>query len=141
MAVRSTDPLVVGRVIGDVIDLFVPTISMSVYYNVRQVNNGCEIKPSATTSPPSVQIAGRTSSDSYFTLVMTDPDAPSPSEPSMREWVHWIVTNIPASTDVSQGTEIVPYMGPKPPIGIHSSIWFRASSGSCLLQCPERSGK
>ena len=21
--------------------------------------------------------------------VMTDPDAPSPSEPSMREWVHW----------------------------------------------------
>lgn len=23
--------------------------------------------------------------------VMTDPDAPSPSEPSMREWVHWSV--------------------------------------------------
>lgn len=22
---------------------------------------------------------------------MTDPDAPSPSEPSMREWVHWLV--------------------------------------------------
>lgn len=21
--------------------------------------------------------------------VLTDPDAPSPSEPSMREWVHW----------------------------------------------------
>lgn len=70
MAVRSTDPLVVGRVIGDVIDLFVPTVSMSVYYNVRQVNNGCEIKPSATTSPPTVQVAGRTSSDTYFTLVL-----------------------------------------------------------------------
>lgn len=24
--------------------------------------------------------------------VMTDPDAPSPSEPSMREWVHWSVS-------------------------------------------------
>ena len=23
---------------------------------------------------------------------MTDPDAPSPSEPSMREWVHWSVS-------------------------------------------------
>ncbi|KAL9856853.1 putative PEBP-like superfamily protein [Arabidopsis thaliana] len=23
--------------------------------------------------------------------VMTDPDAPSPSEPNMREWVHWCV--------------------------------------------------
>lgn len=21
--------------------------------------------------------------------IMTDPDAPSPSEPSLREWVHW----------------------------------------------------
>lgn len=25
--------------------------------------------------------------------VMTDPDAPSPSEPSMREWVHWSVAS------------------------------------------------
>lgn len=23
--------------------------------------------------------------------VMTDPDAPSPSEPTMREWVQWLV--------------------------------------------------
>jgi len=23
--------------------------------------------------------------------IMTDPDAPSPSEPTMREWIHWWV--------------------------------------------------
>lgn len=28
----------------------------------------------------------------YHDQVMTDPDAPSPSEPIMREWVHWFVT-------------------------------------------------
>jgi hypothetical protein len=28
----------------------------------------------------------------FIKQVMIDPDAPSPSEPTMREWVHWSVT-------------------------------------------------
>ncbi|MCH95863.1 protein MOTHER of FT and TF 1-like [Trifolium medium] len=31
--------------------------------------------------------------------VMTDPDAPSPGEPSMRELIHWIVVDIPGGTN------------------------------------------
>lgn len=61
------DPLVVGRVIGDVVDLFVPTISMMVRYGLKHVNNGCDIKPSMAANPPSVQIAGRQSD--LYTLV------------------------------------------------------------------------
>ncbi|KAG2571330.1 hypothetical protein PVAP13_7KG075992 [Panicum virgatum] len=80
------DPLVVGRVIGDVVDLFVPTVAMSVRFGTKDLTNGCEIKPSIAADPPAAQIAGR--GDDLFTLVMTDPDAPSPSEPSMREWLH-----------------------------------------------------
>ena len=64
---RSTDPLVVGRVIGDVIDMFVP--SMVVYYGSKQVMNGCEIKPSTTVDSPNVQIVGRHFDDSLYTLV------------------------------------------------------------------------
>ena len=55
---RSTDPLVVGRVIGDVVDIFVPSMDMAVYYGSKQDTNGCEIKPSATVGHPNVQIAG-----------------------------------------------------------------------------------
>lgn len=33
--------------------------------------------------------------DDVLNQVMTDPDAPSPSEPSMREWVHWYVVFSP----------------------------------------------
>ena len=112
----SVDPLVVGRVIGDVVDMFVPTINMSVYYGAKHVTNGCDVKPSLTVNPPKVTLSGHP--DEFYTLVfslslclvltelilqvdsiiilfkwimqvMTDPDAPSPSEPSMREWVHW----------------------------------------------------
>ncbi|XP_021912028.1 protein MOTHER of FT and TFL1 [Carica papaya] len=53
---------------------------------------------------------------------MTDPDAPSPSEPSMREWVHWVVVDIPGGTNPTRGKEILPYMGPRPPVGIHRYI-------------------
>jgi phosphatidylethanolamine-binding protein (PEBP) family uncharacterized protein len=32
-----------------------------------------------------------------FTLVMVDPDAPSPDHPTMAQWLHWIVANIPGA--------------------------------------------
>lgn len=54
---------------------------------------------------------------------MADPDAPSPSEPTFREWLHWIVTDIPEGGDASQGREMVEYMGPKPPAGIHRYVF------------------
>ncbi|XP_039062160.1 protein MOTHER of FT and TFL1-like [Hibiscus syriacus] len=114
----SVDPLVVGRVIGDVLDMFVPTATMSVYYGSKQVTNGCDIKPSI--NPPKVAIDGLP--DQLYTLVMTDPDAPSPSEPSMREWVHWIVSDIPGGTNPTRGKELLAYMGPRPQVGIHRYI-------------------
>ncbi|KAF5957895.1 hypothetical protein HYC85_005120 [Camellia sinensis] len=80
----SIDPLVVGRVIGDVVDMFVPSVTMNVYFGSKHVTNGCDIKPSIASNPPRVTISGHP--HQLYTLVMTDPDAPSPSEPSMREW-------------------------------------------------------
>ncbi|KAF3332728.1 protein MOTHER of FT and TF 1-like protein [Carex littledalei] len=102
MCTSSVDPLVVGRVIGDVVDLFVPTIDMSsITYGTKQINKGCDIKPSMAADAPTVNIAGKTSD--LYTLVMTDPDAPSPSDPTMKEWLHWLVVNMPGGTDPSQG--------------------------------------
>ncbi|XP_028127436.1 protein MOTHER of FT and TFL1-like [Camellia sinensis] len=100
----SIDPLVVGRVIGDVVDMFVPSVTMNVYFGSKHVTNGCDIKPSIASNPPRVTISGHP--HQLYTLVMTDPDAPSPSEPSMREWVHWIVTDIPGGTGPTQGNKI-----------------------------------
>ncbi|CAA0818412.1 Protein MOTHER of FT and TF 1 [Striga hermonthica] len=135
----NVDPLVVGRVIGDVVDLFVPSVSMSVYYASKHVNNGCDIKPSVAAEQPRVTVAG--SSDELYTLVMTDPDAPSPSEPSLREWVHWIVTDIPGCSNVTRGKEILAYVGPKPTVGIHRYILvlFRQHTrlGIGILEAPQ----
>ncbi|KAE8124838.1 hypothetical protein FH972_019685 [Carpinus fangiana] len=99
----SVDPLVVGRVIGDVVDMFVPTVNMSAYFGPKHVTNGCDIKPSVAVNPPKVTLSGH--SDELYSLVMIDPDAPSPSEPTMREWVHWIVVDIPGGTNPTRGIE------------------------------------
>ncbi|KDP41127.1 hypothetical protein JCGZ_03618 [Jatropha curcas] len=133
----SVDPLVVGRVIGDVIDLFVPSVTMSVYYGSKHVTNGCDVKPSTASNPPKLTISGHP--NDLYTLVMTDPDAPSPSEPSMREWVHWVVADIPGGTNPTKGKEILSYVGPRPPVGIHRYILvlFRQKAAMGVVEQPQ----
>ncbi|XP_062160512.1 protein MOTHER of FT and TFL1-like [Alnus glutinosa] len=123
MARSSIEPLVVEKVIGDVLDMFTPAANFTVHYASKQVANGCEIKPSAAVDRPSVQILRPRVSTCFYTLVMVDPDAPSPSEPTSREWLHWIVVDIPEGSDATKGKELVPYMGPRPPTGIHRYIF------------------
>nr|AEG19545.1 flowering locus T-like protein [Vitis labrusca x Vitis vinifera] len=119
---RERDPLVVGRVVGDVLDPFLRSITLRVTYNNREVANGCEFRPSQLVSQPRVDIGGddlRT----FYTLVMVDPDAPSPSNPNLREYLHWLVTDIPATTGANFGQEIVCYESPRPTAGIHRFVF------------------
>nr|AEZ63949.1 FLOWERING LOCUS T1 [Dimocarpus longan] len=127
---RDRDPLVVGRVIGDVLDPFTKSISLSVSYNNREINNGCELKPSQIVNQPRVDVGGDDLRACY-TLVMVDPDAPSPSEPSLREYLHWLVTDIPATTGPTFGQEVVSYESPRPTAGIHRFVFV-------LFQQPSR---
>ncbi|ERM98903.1 hypothetical protein AMTRI_Chr11g153120 [Amborella trichopoda] len=120
---RQIEPLVVGRVIGDVINSFFPSIKMNVTYNSnKQVCNGHEFMPSTVIQKPRVEVSGgdlRT----FYTLVLTDPDVPGPSDPYLREHLHWIVTDIPGTTDATFGREIVGYESPRPSIGIHRFVF------------------
>ena len=70
-----------------------------------------------------------------FALIVDDPDAPDPANPSMT-WVHWVLYNLPATSaalpeavkekDLPKGTlqglndwKKTGYGGPCPPIGKH----------------------
>ncbi|XP_027083083.1 protein FLOWERINGUS T 1-like [Coffea arabica] len=116
------DPLEVGRVIGDVLDPFTRSVSLRVIYGGRVVISGSELRASQVESQPRVEIGGddfRT----FYTLVMVDPDAPSPSDPNLREYLYWLVTDIPATTGPLFGREIVCYESPRPSVGIHRLIF------------------
>ena len=64
----SSEPLVVGRVIGDVLDPFTQSMKMTVSYNNKQVFNGHEFFPSAVAAKPKAEILGG-DLRSFFTLV------------------------------------------------------------------------
>ncbi|KAL9390988.1 hypothetical protein Peur_014908 [Populus x canadensis] len=122
---KMSEPLVVGRVIGDVIDHFTANVKMTVTYQSsrKQVFNGHELFPSAVTNKPKVEVHGG-DMRSFFTLVMTDPDVPGPSDPYLREHLHWIVTDIPGTTDATFGREVMNYEMPRPNIGIHRFVFL-----------------
>ncbi|MQM16253.1 hypothetical protein Taro_049208 [Colocasia esculenta] len=133
------DPLVTGRVVGDVVDLFTRSTVLRIVYNNRPVANGAAFKPSAVCSRPRVHV-GDSDFRTLFTLVLVDPDSPNPSNPTKREHLHWLVTNIPGSTDASFGQEIITYESPEPSVGIHRLVFvlFRQSSRQTTAAAPER---
>jgi len=55
-------------------------------------------------------ISWKAEKNTYYTLIMTAPDAPS----RIREFNHWLVVNIPGS-QVNQGEVKTEYMGAAPP--------------------------
>ncbi|KAF8978145.1 hypothetical protein BGZ46_006780 [Entomortierella lignicola] len=109
-------------IIPDVIDSFTPKTLLAISYgDGKEVALGNTLPVKETQHTPQVSFQPESPNDKY-TLIMTDPDAPSRKDPKMREYRHWIVSNLSGSSDfqaadVSQGTVITPYMGPAPPSG------------------------
>lgn len=64
----ATDPLVMARVLQDVLDPFTPTIPLRITYNNSLVLAGAELKPSAVISKPRVDIGGN-DMRTFYTLV------------------------------------------------------------------------
>ncbi|XP_027063044.1 CEN-like protein 2 [Coffea eugenioides] len=121
---QVADPLVISGVVGDVVDSITSTTKMTITYNSnKQVHNGHELYPSSVANKPKVEVPGG-DMRSFFTLIMTDPDAPGPSDPYLREHLHWIVTDIPGTTNSLFGREVVTYEVPSPNIGVHRFVFL-----------------
>ncbi|PFH47277.1 hypothetical protein AMATHDRAFT_77273 [Amanita thiersii Skay4041] len=82
-----------------------------------------------------------------YTLVMTDPDAPSREEPLFREFRHWVITGIKSAPDSSSKVanlnaiktkpSTTPYRppGPRPGSGIHryTFLLFEEPAGGITI--------
>lgn len=87
------------------------------------VENGKELTPTQVKDQPTVSWTA--DSSKYYTLVFTDPDAPSRADPKLREIRHWLVQNIPGN-NISEGDTIIEYRGSGPPqgTGLHRYIFL-----------------
>lgn len=97
MSQAWTTKKVVPDVIGDI-----PPNKLGVQYSEITVNEGNVLKPRQARDPPAVSW-GVQDETSLFALCMTDPDAPSRSKPTQREWHHWLIVNIPGNS-IEKGT-------------------------------------
>lgn len=79
----------------------------------------------AVQTQPLVQWNGAESSG-FYTVLMVDPDAPTPGAPTLSPIMHWVAVNVPGttlalgfsnSTRASDVEELFPYHGPHPPVG------------------------
>ncbi|XP_078688249.1 uncharacterized protein LOC144920176 isoform X5 [Branchiostoma floridae x Branchiostoma belcheri] len=104
-------------IVPDVVDA-APTIAAEVTYNVTDedvsVDFGNVLTPTQVKSPP--QVMWPVEDGALYTLVMTDPDAPSRANPRLREFHHWLVGNIPGN-EIQDGETLSQYIGSAPPRG------------------------
>ncbi|KAI8469835.1 MAG: PEBP-like protein [Monoraphidium minutum] len=87
------------------------------------VRDGLRLKPSQAASQPRVTVDG----PGPFTLVMVDPDAPSPDAPKARSWLHWLVADCAPGAGVGaagNGAVLCAYNGPTPPRGTHRYVFL-----------------
>ncbi|XP_078430758.1 protein HEADING DATE 3A-like [Wolffia australiana] len=119
--VTDQDPLKLSRVVGEVLSPFMGSVFLRVQYTKFAIN-GISFKPSAVAQRPRVEVGGD-DMRTFYTLVLVDPDAPSPSNPTLREYLHWLVVDIPATTTAEFGRDIVSYESPEPRAGIHRLVF------------------
>lgn len=86
-------------------------------------DKGNELTPTQVKQQPKVEWDAN--DETYYTLIMTDPDAPSRVDPKFREFRHWLVVNIPGD-DVAQGEVLAAYVGSGPPkgTGLHRYVFL-----------------
>ncbi|XP_017046686.1 protein D2 [Drosophila ficusphila] len=85
--------------------------------------DGVELTPTQVKDQPIVEWDAQPGD--FYTLIMTDPDAPSRSNPKFREFKHWVLVNI-AGNDLASGEEIAGYVGSGPPegTGLHRYVFL-----------------
>ncbi|KAK4879806.1 hypothetical protein RN001_007952 [Aquatica leii] len=122
-AQQLSDKMETLEVIPDVIDKKPNTVLHVTYNKDIKVNEGNVITPTNVKDRPVVY--WNSEDDSFYSLVMTDPDAPSRENPELREWHHWLVVNIPGN-NIQQGETLSEYIGAGPlqDTGLHRYVFL-----------------
>ncbi|XP_030371501.1 protein D2 [Scaptodrosophila lebanonensis] len=111
------------KIIPDIVKTAPMAMAQVTYAGGLVVNKGDELTPTQVKAPPTVEWP--TEPGALYTLLLTDPDAPSRKQPKFREWHHWLVVNIPGN-DIASGEVLSAYVGSGPPqgSGLHRYVFL-----------------
>lgn len=108
-----SEMLTKAKILPDVVSQLPPEVyNLVVMYREVEVENGVHLRVAGTQMKPHVELRGKSfgGAEDKWTLLMVDPDAPSPESPTARNFLHWLVVNIPGSTAPNQGTHHSEYV-------------------------------
>ncbi|XP_072154766.1 OV-16 antigen-like isoform X2 [Bemisia tabaci] len=92
-----------SKILPDVIDT-VPLQRLFIEYGKHRVDFGTYLSPITVEFPPT-NVEWLPTRHKFYTLILTDPDFPTPESKTREEWQHWIVGNIPPD-DIIDGKPI-----------------------------------
>ncbi|KAF2022428.1 phosphatidylethanolamine-binding protein [Aaosphaeria arxii CBS 175.79] len=95
---------------------FKPAVEVSVSFNEKPVVAGNLFRVSEVSQAPEVTFTPETgaSGTTRYTLILTDPDAPTPDDPKFAYWRHWVVSNIEPKKSSTTGKTLTQYLAPGP---------------------------
>ncbi|KAE8449700.1 hypothetical protein EG329_007475 [Mollisiaceae sp. DMI_Dod_QoI] len=140
-----------AEIIEEVIDDFQPKCFVTALYNNEQkpVALGNKFKKPETKEKPALRIyCPNIKSTPGLILALTDPDAPSRSDPKWAEMCHWIAvvyaTNqtgieLELDLDITSAPDLVEYKppGPPPKTGYHRYVFLLLEGVNTNLTVPE----
>ncbi|GFY68330.1 CEN-like protein 1 [Trichonephila inaurata madagascariensis] len=96
----------------------IPDVPKSVikiqYSSRRAINCGVLLFSNETKDQPKIEFKAK-NSDELHTLIMFDPDIPTPQDPYLASYRHWLVEDIPGSS-FYEGRTVSSYVSPAPPL-------------------------
>ncbi|GFU11810.1 OV-16 antigen [Trichonephila clavipes] len=96
----------------------IPDVPKSVikvqYSSQRAINCGIVLFSNKTKNQPIIEFKAK-KPDKLHTLIMFDPDIPTPQDPYLASYRHWVVEDIPGSS-FYEGYSASSYVSPAPPL-------------------------
>ncbi|KAL2842923.1 phosphatidylethanolamine-binding protein [Aspergillus pseudoustus] len=96
-------------------DGFKPTTELRATFAEKAVALGNLFRVSEVKAAPTISFAkeGNATESQTYTLLLVDPDAPTPDDPKFAYWRHWVVSRLkPAES--AEGKVLTEYLGPGP---------------------------
>jgi len=115
---RAKQEFYEAKLVPDLVPQFKPTLEVYVDYNGKKVDFGNTFNTLETTPEPNFSITREllyNPSTTKYTLIMADPDAPNPAAPILKDFLHWIVSDVqPQCITTQKRKTVAPYMLPTP---------------------------
>ena len=104
-----------------IVDAFTPASPLTASFGGNVIAEGAAVSPALVAERPTVHFDG--SAEKHYTFILSDPDAPNPTEPKFAEWIHWLSVNNRVDGAVA-GEDLVAFFGSAPGqgAGIHRYV-------------------